>query len=78
MPNLIVANPFALPTNAVALIVTAGVAFRAWTSPDDDTEAEAGSLLAHRTESGTTVWPEAFVTVTVNRAVEQTVMAPNC
>jgi hypothetical protein len=76
MPNLIVANPFDLPTNAVALIVTAGVAFRARTKPDDDTEADAGSPLAHRIESGTTVWPEAFVTVTVNCACVQTVMAP--
>jgi len=66
MPNLTVACPFDLPTNAVALMVTAEVAFRAWTSPDDDTEADAGSLLAHRIESGTTVWPEPFVTVTLN------------
>lgn len=66
MPNLRVANPFDLPANAVALIVTAEVAFRAWTTPDDDTEADAGSLLTQRIESGTTVWPEAFVTVRVN------------
>jgi len=76
MPNLRVANPFDLPTNAVALIVTARVAFRAWTIPDDDTEADAGSLLTHRIESGTTVWPAPFVTVRVNWACVQTAMAP--
>jgi hypothetical protein len=78
MANLSPANPFDLPTNAVALIVTKGVAFRAWTIPDDDTEADAGSLLTHRTESATKVWPTTFVMVRVNWACVQAAMAPIC
>jgi hypothetical protein len=46
--------------------------------PDDDTEAAAGSLLVHRTESGAVTSPETLVTVTVSWTFVQTVNAPIC
>lgn len=78
MLNFRAAVPRDRLAKAVALTVTSGLAFSASSIPDVDTDAEAGSLLVHRIESGTVAWPEALVTVSVSWTLVQIDMAPIC